>query len=324
MKKFMSAILAVIMMFSLALPAFAAEETTKSVDNTFDNFEPAPGKKAPDNWYDPYCYEADGRINKYCLNVGYNSAAAYYCPEYKRIFTVASMGRTINPDVNRGFTTYDPYEVFCTNFPIEPETGTTEIRYIDFSQWYCPYCGKYSIAPYENDAQYKAEAAYSSHIGINNVVYGYQCSECEVFHAEDNLANDAYNINPLEFKNNFFNSFSGCSHKANVNEVKLYRFLNKEQRNAEYSFIFTETEKDFGDGKDGHVEDLKMNSSGAYESWESPDNPNYKPNEDKPGEDKPGDEKPAKKTFKDKLIDFFNKIAAFFAKIGAWFKKLFK
>ena len=56
MKKFMSAILAVIMMFSIAMPVFAAEETTKSVDNTFDNFQPAPGKKAPDNWYDPYCY----------------------------------------------------------------------------------------------------------------------------------------------------------------------------------------------------------------------------------------------------------------------------
>ena len=66
----MSAILAVIMMVSVMVPVFAAEETTKSVDNTFDNFEPAPEKKAPDNWYDPYCYEADGRINKYCLNQG--------------------------------------------------------------------------------------------------------------------------------------------------------------------------------------------------------------------------------------------------------------
>ena len=310
MKKFMSAILAVIMMFSLALPAFAAEETTKSVDNTFDNFEPAPGKKAPDNWYDPYCYEADGRINKYCLNVGYQSAAIY-CPEAKKIFTTADMGRTPNPNINRGFEIYAPYDAYCPEF--------------ETSQWYCPYCGKYRVAVCDESLpEFKTESAYYSHKIVPNVIYGYQCSECEVFHAEDNLANDAYNINPLEFKNNFFNSFSGCSHKANVNEVKLYRFLNKEQRNAEYSFIFTETEKDFGDGKDGRVEDLKMNSSGAYESWESPDNPNYKPNEDKPGEDKPGDEKPAKKTFKDKLIDFFNKIAAFFAKIGAWFKKLFK
>lgn len=326
MKKFMSAILAVIMMFSIAMPVLAAEETTKNVDNTFDNFEPAPGKKAPDNWFDPYCYEADGRINKYCLNVGYQSAAIY-CPEAKKIFTTADMGRTPNPNINRGFESYAPYEVFCSNFPSQcwnNEKQQYEIACVDFTQWYCPYCGKYQTAPYENEVQNKAESAGYSHKIVPNVIYGYQCSECEVFHAEDNLANDAYNINPLEFKNNFFNSFSGCSHKANVNEVKLYRFLNKEQRNAEYSFIFTETEKDFGDGKDGRVEDLKMNSSGAYESWESPDNPNYKTDEDKPNEDKPGDEKPAKKTFKDKLIDFFNKIAAFFAKIGAWFKKLFK
>lgn len=86
MKKFMSAILAVIMMFSIAMPVFAAEETTKNVDNTFDNFEPAPGKKAPDNWYDPYCYEADGRINKYCLNQGGDeyTVNAMYCPEAKK------------------------------------------------------------------------------------------------------------------------------------------------------------------------------------------------------------------------------------------------
>lgn len=290
------------MMFSIAMPVFAAEETTKSVDNTFDNFEPAPGKKAPDNWYDPYCYEADGRINKYCLNVGsYYGGIAIYCPETKKIFTIVNMGRMSNPNNNKGFSCYNPYDAYCPEF--------------ESSQWYCPYCGKYRVALCdENLPEFKTESAYYTHPEILSVVYGYQCGECEVFHAEDNLANDPYNINPFEFERNFFNSFSGCSHKANVNEVKLYRFLNKEQRNAEYSFIFTETEKDFGDGKDGRVEDLKMNSSGAYESWESPDNPNYKPEE----------EKPEKKTFKDKLMDFFNKIAAFFAKIGAWFKKLFK
>lgn len=312
MKKFMSAILAVIMMFSIAMPVFAAEETTKSVDNTFDNFEPAPGKKAPDNWYDPYCYEADGRINKYCLNVGsYYGGIAIYCPEAKKIFTITNMGRMDNPNANQGFSCYNPYDAYCPEF--------------ESSQWYCPYCGKYRVAVCdENLPEFKTESAYYTHPEILSVVYGYQCGECEVFHAEDNFANSVYNINPLEFKSNFFNSFSGCSHKANVNVVKLYRFLSKEQRNAEYSFIFTETEKDFGDGKDGRVEDLKTSASGAYCKWESPDNPNYKPNEDKPNEDKPGDEKPAKKTFKDKLIDFFNKIAAFFAKIGAWFKKLFK
>lgn len=303
----MSAILAVIMMFSIAMPVFAAEETTKNVDNTFDNFEPAPGKKAPDNWYDPYCYEADGRINKYCLNVGsYYGGIAIYCPEAKKIFTITNMGRMDNPNANQGFSCYNPYDAYCPEF--------------ESSQWYCPYCGKYRVAVCdENLPEFKTESAYYTHPEILSVVYGYQCGECEVFHAEDNFANSVYNINPLEFKSNFFNSFSGCSHKANVNVVKLYRFLSKEQRNAEYSFIFTETEKDFGDGKDGRVEDLKTSASGAYCKWESPDNPNYKPNEDKPG-----DEKPAKKTFKDKLIDFFNKIAAFFAKIGAWFKKLFK
>ena len=316
MKKIMSAILAVIMMVSIMVPVFAAEETIKNVDNTFDNFEPAPGKIAPDNWYDPYCYEADGRINKYCLNVGYQSAAVY-CPEAKKIFTTAKMGRTPNPNINSGFEIYAPYETFCSNFPVginNTDTNQTDIIYIDFTQWYCPYCGKYRTAPYENESQSKSESAYYSHTIVPNVIYGYQCSECEVFHAENNFANSVYNINPLEFKSNFFNSFSGCSHKANVNEVKLYRFLSKEQRNAEYSFIFKETEKDFGDGKDGRVEDLKTDGSGAYCKWESPDNPNYKPEE----------EKPAKKTFKEKLIEFFSKIAAFFAKIGTWIKNLFK
>ena len=302
MKKFMSAILAVIMMFSIAMPVFAAEETTKSVDNTFDNFEPAPGKKAPDNWYDPYCYEADGRINKYCMNVGSGfKGVAVYCPEAKKIFTISDLGRTLNPDINRGFESYAPYEVFCSQY--------------NTSQWYCPYCGKYYVALCdENLPEYKTESAGYTHPEIFSVVYGYQCSECEVFVATDNFANDPYNINPFEFKNNYANPFSGCAHNTNVNEVKLYRFLSEEQRSAEYSFIFKETEKDFGDGKDGRLEDLKKNNTGCYDSWDSPDNPNYKPEE----------EKPAKKTFKDKLIDFFNKIAAFFAKIALWFKNLFK
>ena len=297
MKKFMSAILAVIMMFSIAIPVFAAEETTKNVDNTFDNFEPAPGKKAPDNWYDPYCYEADGRINKYCLNQG-GLVAAIYCPDAKKIFTVAPMARMTDSNANKGFSCYNPYDVFCAEF--------------DSAQWYCPYCGKYRAALCDDTLpEFKTESAAYTHKEIANVVYGFFCNQCESFTADDVFANDFYNINPFEFRDSYLPE---CYHRTDVNNIKLYRFLSEEQRNSEYSFIFTETEKDFGDGKDGRVEDLTKNAMGGYEFWESPDNPHYKPEEDKP----------TKKTFKDKLIDFFNKIAAFFAKIGAWFKKLFK
>lgn len=294
MKKFMSAILAVIMMFSIAIPVFAAEETTKNVDNTFNNFEPAPGKKAPDNWYDPYCYEADGRINKYCLNTSEGNVARY-CPEYKRIFTIAPMGRTA---VNDKVIAYYPYYTNCSGWVIKDAFG--EIKTIDdFEQHYCPYCGKYEIASYINEDQSKSESIISTHSLISSVIYGVHCDKCNSFVASASFAGSKYSSTPFEFYSRYDNSFDSCNDVININEAKLYRFLTDEQKNAEYSFIFTETEKDFGDGKDGNVSDLKTDKNGYYNEWDSPDNPYQK-------------------------LTFWQKIAKFFAKIALWFKNLFK
>lgn len=317
MKKFLSIVLAVITAMSLALPAFAAEETTKNVDNTFDNFEPAPGTKAPDNWYDPYCYEADGRINKYCLSIADDlNGCARFCPTYKKIFTVCSLGRktipahyeneVVNPD---GSITYDyypertikfkPYNESLKNWTIaydsdlEKKEGTT---YEDLSTWYCPYCGMHEFENYTGQNNYKELSAYYTHQAIYSVYYGYWHDECSSFVIARNLL-DTISDTPLCFKSNCLNW--KCNKSLDLESVKLYRFLSEEQRNSEYSFIFTETEKDFGDGKDGRVEDLKKNNSDYYNEWDSPDNPYQKPT-------------------------FWQKIVKFFAKIALWFKNLFK
>lgn len=300
MKKFMSAILAVIMMFSIAMPVFAAEETTKNVDNTFDNFEPAPGKKAPDNWYDPYCYEADGRINKYCLNQGGDeyTTNAMYCPEAKKIFTVLNMGRTV---INGKIRKFCPYDTLCSQWPtyeiIEGHL-TGNIIYKDITQWYCPYCGKYEIASYVDDDVDRTESAIYTHQKVAPVVYGFHCDKCDTFVANSGFADNRYDT-PFKFITECKVLFGDCNDVTDINNVKLYRFLTDAQREADYSFIFTETEKDFGDGKDGNVSDLKTNKAGYYNDWDSPDNPYQK-------------------------LTFWQKIAKFFAKIALWFKNLFK
>lgn len=300
MKKFMSAILAVIMMLSIAMPVFAAEETTKSVDNTFDNFEPAPGKKAPDNWYDPYCYEADGRINKYCLNHGGDeyTVNAMYCPEAKKIFTVLNMGRTV---INGKIRKFCPYDTLCSQWPtyeiIEGHL-TGNIIYKDITQWYCPYCGKYEIASYVDDDVDRTESAIYTHQKVAPVVYGFHCDKCDTFVANSGFADNRYDT-PFKFITECKVLFGDCNDVTDINNVKLYRFLTDAQREADYSFIFTETEKDFGDGKDGNVSDLKTNKAGYYNDWDSPDNPYQK-------------------------LTFWQKIVKFFAKIALWFKNLFK
>ena len=278
------------------MPVFAAEETTKSVDNTFDNFEPAPGKKAPDNWYDPYCYEADGRINKYCLNQGGDeyTVNAMYCPEAKKIFTVLNMGRTV---INGKIRKSCPYDVFCTGWKIMNYYDKT-IEVTDITQWYCPYCGKYESASYTNEKEFAEHSAIMNHQKISPVVYGFHCEKCNAFVGDSGFAENRFDT-PFKFITEYKNAFGQCKDVTDINTVKLYRFLNDEQKNAEYSFIFTETEKDFGDGKDGNVRDLKTDKNGYYNEWDSPDNPYQK-------------------------LTFWQKIAKFFAKIALWFKNLFK
>lgn len=296
MKKFMSAILAVIMMFSIAMPVFAAEETTKNVDNTFDNFEPAPGKKAPDNWYDPYCYEADGRINKYCLNQGGDeyTTNAMYCPEAKKIFTVLNMGRTV---INGKIRKFCPYDVFCSDWMIMNYYDKT-VEVTNITQWYCPYCGKYESASYTNEKDFAEHSAIMNHRKISPVVYGFHCDKCNTFVGDSGFAENRFDT-PFKFITEYKNAFGQCKDITDINTVKLYRFLTDEQKNSEYSFIFAETEKDFGDGKDGNVSDLKTDKNGYYNDWDSEDNPYQK-------------------------LTFWQKIVKFFAKIALWFKNLFK
>ena len=296
MKKIMSAILAVIMMVSVMVPVFAAEETTKSVDNTFDNFEPAPGKKAPDNWYDPYCYEADGRINKYCLSQGGDeySTNAMYCPEAKKIFTVSNMGRTV---INSKIRKYRPYDVFCPGWKVMNYYDNI-VETIDITQWYCPYCGKYESASYINDDIDREKSAIFTHKKIAPVVYGFHCDKCNTFVGSFGFADNRFDT-PFKFIAEYKNAFGQCKDVTDINNVKLYRFLTDEQRNSEYSFIFAETKSDFGDGKDGNVSDLKTDKNGYYNEWDSKDNPYRK-------------------------LTFWEKIVKFFTNIALWFKNLFK
>ena len=293
MKKFLSVVLSLIMMLGIAVPAFAAENVeTVKVDNTFDNFEPAPGKAAPDNWYDPYCYESDGRINKYCLNQGGDeyTTNAMYCPESKKIFTVLNMGRFVTNGKIRKFC---PYNILCSQWPMyEIVDGnlTGEIVCQDVTQWYCPYCGKYRTASYVDSEIDRAESAIYTHIAISPVVYGFHCDKCDTFVGDSGFADNRFDT-PFRFIAEYKNAFGDCKDVTDVNSVKLYRFLNNEQRTAEYSFIFTETEKDFGDGKDGNVKDLRTDDCGNYNRWDSPDNPYRKP------------------TLWQRIVDFFVKIA---------------
>lgn len=273
MKKLISIISAVLFIFSAVISAAASEPLTViCADNTFDNFTPGPGIKAPGNWYDPYCYNSDGRINKYCLNQC-NGVNAFYCPEYHRIFTVTSMGRM---SVNKRNRSYVPYEVFCENRNVWSYYYET-VKVSDVTMWYCPYCGKYELADYTNESEYKSESAVFSHEAVNAVVYGYHCDKCDSFVADCNFAGNRPDNSPFTFITNYSKAFGDCHDETDINSVKLYRFLDEAQRTSDYSFIFTETETDFGDGRDGRVEDLEKDDCGNYCSWNSPDNPYCKP-----------------------------------------------
>lgn len=172
------------------------------------------------------------------------------------------------------------------------------IEVTDITQWYCPYCGKYESASYTNEKEFAEHSAIMNHQKISPVVYGFHCNKCNTFVGDSGFAENRFDT-PFKFITEYKNAFGQCKDVTDINTVKLYRFLNDEQKNAEYSFIFTETEKDFGDGKDGNVSDLKTDKNGYYNDWDSPDNPYQK-------------------------LTFWQKIVKFFAKIALWFKNLFK
>lgn len=311
MKKILAILLAIITVFAMSIPAFAADETAKDVDNTFDNYTPAPGKTAPENWYDPYCYDEDGHINKYCLNSNGNRAA-YYCPEYKRIFTNYDMGRyeSTGPLGETRYRSYQPYMVTLENW-VMADTDSSNDNIITFGgnisqQYYCPYCGKYEWANYvdgETIEEYNAKCAGLTHEAIPSIIYGYYCEKHDAFSGSNDFSVPSNSMNPLAFRAPNARWSYECD--CDLNEMKLYRFLTEEQRTADYSFIFTETEYQFGDGKDCKAEELVENELGFYSEWKSEDNPNYKP------------------SFGDKIASFFKNIGKFFANIIKWFQKIF-
>lgn len=223
--------LAVIMAIGISVPAFAEGAETVDVDNTFDNFTPGPGKQAPDNWYDPYCYDDEGHITDACLTV-YRDENARYCKEYKKIYTIKCDGRT--SDGRR----YYPYDTLATM--TNKDTGEDFETIVE----YCPYCGE--IGNYNEWLEI--------HEAVNGVEIGSYCTLCGGFNA-------SYCINSQT-------QTMYCWHCGEMfNPVKFYRFLTEEQRNSDYAFIFTETASNYGDGVDGNVEDLKVKNGYAYD-WE--------------------------------------------------------
>lgn len=226
MKKFLSVILALVTMFSIGTMAFAHE----NVDNTFDNFTPGPGVQAPDNWYDPYCYDADGLIVTDCFSAKY---CTYYCKEAKKIYTNYSQ------TVPGGTGSYIPYLI------------TDETAEYGHSE-YCPYCGRISdiIVGLQNNNN---QPDYSkTHIVINDVYYGYTCKNCGLFPVGRVMSS---------------NGIFGCTNCWIGNEPeKIYRFIPKAYETAEFAHIFNESEHKFGDGQDGYIEDVGQCEYG-YLGW---------------------------------------------------------
>lgn len=226
MKKFLSLVLAALMMLSIGTVAFAHE----NVDNTFDNYTPKAGEVAPDNWYDPFCYDADGHILPAIMPYYEISAVAVFCRVHNKVFTVAAQPL---PNSDRY---YYPYETEKFIDPNNQDLGT-------FPTNYCPYCG--DIADGLVGSSYT-----KTHTGISGVYYGYYCAGCNGFNAGS--------------RKEALDSKQHCRHCYETYPVdKFYRFVPKEYLNdPAISVIFTETAEDFGDGKDLYAEDLVFNDMG--------------------------------------------------------------
>lgn len=227
MKKFLSIILALVTMFCIGTTAFAYE----NVDNTFDNFTPGSGLAAPDNWYDPFCYDADGTIRMDCFAA---ENCTYYCKEARKIYT-----NFLRPTADSS-SSYFPYTLADSS----SEYGVSE---------YCPYCGQtsnLSMGLPNNNGQ---PDYTKTHTAINEVYFGTTCESCGLFPV------DRFNPNT---------GFLGCTNCYHGNySDKYYRFIPKAYETAEFYHIFSESEYKFGDGQDGYIEDVGVNNIGLYLGW---------------------------------------------------------
>lgn len=227
MKKLLSIILAALMMFTIGTVAFAHE----NVDNTFDNYTPQPGQEAPDNWYDPFCYDDEGLIVAECFPY---KNCTYYCKASGKIYT-----NSAQPVPGSDGKYYAPYEFKDDT----AEYGVSE---------YCPYCG--IVNNLYRGVKNNSNTDYSlTHTVINDVYYGATCHNCGEFP-----------VSRLDVRYDFF----GCTDCwRGFNPDKFYRFIPKAYEEAEFAHIFTESEHKFGEGQDGYIEDVGTNSSGYYVGW---------------------------------------------------------
>ena len=157
MKKFLSLILAALMMLSIGTVAFAHE----NVDNTFDNYTPKLGETAPNNWYDPFSYDSEGhmlpviglREANFCLN----------CKKLSVVYT----------KIEGSDKYYHPYES-----EVVLADGSTAIRP------YCPYCGlAFSVKTSTPNTCYTIGNDWS---GFGDIYYGTICTLCGKKNASDN------------------------------------------------------------------------------------------------------------------------------------------
>lgn len=241
MKKLLSIILAALMMLSIGTVAYAHE----NVDNTFDNYTPQPGQEAPDNWYDPCCYDEAGLLRPFCLRYAENNA--FYCKEHKKIFT------RISQSVPGTDSFYNPYQ---TMIECDPYI-LGGVEYTEVATSYCPYCGDIEIGD-------KTDNFYASHLIVDGVIYGIYCPSCGGFEGG-------------RFSSFDNNTCRHCQHYYKPD--KYYRFVPQDNLDSEFSFIFEETEHLYGDGTDHSTEELVRDGLGFIIDWDRNNTDNEEPAE---------------------------------------------
>ena len=239
MKKIISIILAIITMFSLSTVAFAHNHETAHInaDNTFDNFKPAPGVVAPENWYCPNCYDENGYLGEDGLCGGpANIPCAEYCVKYDKIFSTFNF---YDEDGNR---VDHPYETTIT----EVVDGETR----EATRHFCPYCGVVVLSD-----NYRP-----NHTEVYGVAYGGNCTRCGEFNAAYCEITAQGGVKHGTPEGLFC---VNCFKIERYVPETYYRFISDEQASAPYSHLFEETAYKFGDGVDRNQNELEWDTA-AY------------------------------------------------------------